>query len=55
MVVFRLLSANEGTGVNNAAEPVLVEALIAQAAVEALRVRVLDGLSGPDEAQSDST
>lgn len=54
MVVFRLPSADEVAGVTNAAEPVLVEAFIAQAAVEALCIGVLDRLSGSDEAQSNA-
>src|SRR5438034_9902729 len=43
---------NDLPGVNKSQEPVLVEALVPQAAVEALDEGVLDGLAGLDEAQT---
>ena len=39
----------------DAREAVLVQELVADAPVEALRIRVLDGLAGADEVVFDST
>lgn len=44
----------DAPGLVDVAEDVLVEALVADAAIEALDVGVLDGLAGPDTLQSDA-
>src|SRR5687767_8005925 len=41
------------TSVGEADEPLLVQALVAASPVEALHVRILDGLARPDEVELD--
>lgn len=53
LVVVDTPHANLRTRLVKIGEPVLVQAFIAEAAVEALNERVLDRLAGLDEMQSD--
>ena len=54
-VVVNAPGRNDGPSLRQRSEPVLVQALVAELAVEALHVRVLRRLAGLDEAQLDAT
>ena len=53
LVVFTRPDRNDGLGVQQAGEPVLVEAFVAQPTVERFDVGVLVGLAGLDQSKRD--
>ena len=52
LVVFLTPSFDDGLGVGQASEPVIIQAFIAQATIERLDVRILIRLAWLDQAQS---